>query len=115
MNRPLAIWMAFAFCAALGLAALTGLSVSVAGLERSEAEATRHAIQEENIRLALWRLDSAVAPLLAREIARPVADYADNPVDSLPSNVATQGANTATPFDCVIWHTQIWETSAFTP
>jgi len=44
-------------------------------LDRSQAEARRQAQVEESIRLALWRMDSAVAPLLARENARPAVVY----------------------------------------
>ncbi len=44
-------------------------------LERREREALAHAQQQENIRLALWRMDSTITPILAREAARPYFEY----------------------------------------
>lgn len=55
----------------LGLAGLVGISRMVVGLERREVLARSHAAQEERIRLALWRMDSALAPLVAQESSRP--------------------------------------------
>ena len=42
---------------------------------RAEAKARRQAALEENLQLALWRMDSAVAPLIAEESARPYFSY----------------------------------------
>jgi len=106
MNRPAVLWTLFAVCAALGLAALSGLSVSVVRLERSEAEATRHAFLEENIRLALWRLDSAVTPLLAQENARPLDDYTSNRrTPPVPSSFPGLDP----PPDFSLSHIQLWQ------
>ena len=44
-------------------------------LERAEARARRQAALEENLQLALWRMDSALAPLMAEESARPYFAY----------------------------------------
>ena len=44
-------------------------------LERAEAKARRQAALEENLQLALWRMDSALAPLMAEESARPYFTY----------------------------------------
>ena len=51
--------------------------VSVVALraDRAEFDASRRAVLEENARLALWRMDSFLAPLLAMEGARPVFEY----------------------------------------
>lgn len=61
---------------ALGAAVLVGALVWILrlglGLEAAEAEARRHAAQEERARLALWRMDSALATFLAAENALPV-------------------------------------------
>jgi signal transduction histidine kinase len=51
------------------------MSYSVVRLERAEADARQHAMAEERIRLALWRMDSALAPLLAQESARSYLAY----------------------------------------
>jgi signal transduction histidine kinase len=56
---------------ALALVVLLGgvgwISVTALRLERAEAEARRRAALEESVRLSLWRMDSAVLPILARE------------------------------------------------
>lgn len=43
------------------------ISASALRLERGEVQARRQAALEEAVRLALWRMDSFVAPILARE------------------------------------------------
>jgi len=75
MNRPWQTLLAFAACLAVVLAAMGWASVQVLRLDRAETEAKRVAEQEENVRLALWRMEAALAPLLAQEIARPAQDY----------------------------------------
>ncbi len=51
-------------------------------LDQAEAKARRQAAVEENVRLALWRMDSALAPLVAQESARPYFAYSSFlPVD----------------------------------
>ena len=44
-------------------------------LERLEAEARAQAHYQESIRLALWRMDSKITPIMAREAARPYFQY----------------------------------------
>jgi signal transduction histidine kinase len=74
--RPARVWSLFAVCVAVLLAALVWSSASMLGLERAERTARAQAALEENTRLALWRLDSTLMPLLARESGRPFAEYA---------------------------------------
>lgn len=75
MKRPWHIWTAFAFCLAVVLSAMSWISLSALRLDRSEVQARRQAALEENVRLALWRMDSALAPLVAQESARPYFSY----------------------------------------
>ncbi len=44
-------------------------------LEQAEQDARADARHQENIRLALWRMDSTIGPILAREAARPYFEY----------------------------------------
>jgi hypothetical protein len=44
-------------------------------LEKAEQVARADAKHQEKIRLALWRMDATVAPILAREAARPYFEY----------------------------------------
>lgn len=71
MNRRSRTWLVFAACMGLGLAGLVWISRMVLGLEQREARSRSQAAQEERIRLALWRMDSALAPLVAQESSRP--------------------------------------------
>jgi signal transduction histidine kinase len=65
----------FALCLAVVLAAMGWVSLQVVRLDRQQAEARRRAALEENVRLALWRMDSALAPFIAQENARPYFSY----------------------------------------
>jgi len=75
MKRPWHIWTVFLLCLAVVLAAMGWISLTALQLDRAETAARRHAALEENIRLALWRIDSALAPLVAQESARPYFTY----------------------------------------
>lgn len=75
MNRPWQIWLSFGLCLAVVLAAMGWVSLTALRLEREQAEARQQAALEENVRLALWRMDSALAPLIGRESARPYFAY----------------------------------------
>ncbi len=75
MFRRILLWTVFAACLAVVLAAMGWISLAAVRLERAEAEARRQTLVEERTRLALWRMDSSLAPLLARESARSAAAY----------------------------------------
>jgi signal transduction histidine kinase len=75
MRRPWHIWIAFALCLVVVLTAMGWISLATLRLDRAEVEARHQAALEENVRLALWRLDSTLAPLLAQESARPYFSY----------------------------------------
>lgn len=75
MNRPLRTWLVFAVAAGLGIAAMTWVTRSALHLERREAETRAQAAVEERVRLALWRMESILAPLIAQEAARPASHY----------------------------------------
>ncbi len=72
MMRPIVIWVAFVFCLAIVTAAMGWISHTVFRLESAEFHAVR---QSENERLALWRMDSTLMPLITRESARPAYEY----------------------------------------
>jgi signal transduction histidine kinase len=75
MSHPRHIWTAFAACACLAVAAAGWVSIRALQADASEAAARDKAIVEENTRLALWRMDSLMAPLVAQETARPYFVY----------------------------------------
>ena len=75
MNRPAIVWTVFGVAVALVFAAMTAVSVTTLRLERGQLEAQGQAELEEKVRLALWRMDSAVAPLILEESSRPYFTY----------------------------------------
>ncbi len=75
MKRRHTSWLIYAGCAGAVLSALAVVTVVVLRLERAEIKARTEAAHQEALRLALWRMDSWLAPLLAREAARPYFDY----------------------------------------
>ncbi|HPD29029.1 MAG TPA: HAMP domain-containing sensor histidine kinase [Phycisphaerae bacterium] len=74
--RPWLTWPAFVVCIAVILAAMGWHSQTVLQLDRADAAAIRRAAIEERIRLALWRMDSALTPLVAQESTWPYYAYA---------------------------------------
>ena len=75
MKRPWHVWTAFGLCLAVLLGAMGWVSLTALRSERAEAETRRQAAIEENVRLALWRMDSLLAPLIAQEAARAYFVY----------------------------------------
>lgn len=75
MNRPWHIWTVFGLSMVGLLAVMAWISVALLRLDRAEAEARWRAAVEEDVRLALWRMDSAATPLIAVESARPYFAY----------------------------------------
>lgn len=76
MKRATFTWPAFAAAAVVVLASMGWVTATVLRLDAAEAESRRRAQLEENVRLALWRMDSALAPLIAAEHARPAGAFA---------------------------------------
>jgi signal transduction histidine kinase len=65
----------FGIAVAALLAAMAAVTVTALRLDSAQNEAQRQAKLEENVRLALWRMDSALAPLLVQESSRPYFTY----------------------------------------
>ena len=75
MFRQRFLWAVFAGCLLILLTAMGWVSLAAVRLERAEAEARQRGLLEERVRLALWRMDSSLAPLLVQESARSFAAY----------------------------------------
>lgn len=75
MGHSWRIWTLFGLCVAIVLAGMSWASWTALRLDRAERAARRQAELEESIRLALWRMDSVLSPLIARESARPYFTY----------------------------------------
>jgi signal transduction histidine kinase len=68
-------WLAFGLCSAAVLVALGWMTREMLRLERAELEARVESDFQESLRLALWRMDSWIAPRIAQESARPYFEY----------------------------------------
>jgi signal transduction histidine kinase len=68
VHRPWQIAVVFVACLAVVLAALGWTSHQVLRLDRQ-------ATQEETVRLALWRMESALVSVVAQEATRPYFEY----------------------------------------
>jgi len=71
MRRNLRIRLLFLLFLATLFAAMAWISARLMDAERETAELRRLAAHEEDIRLALWRMDSLLVPIIGRESARP--------------------------------------------
>src|SRR5689334_3494281 len=86
MKRPWQIWSLFAVCvlgAGLGMVWLTQQALRADERRRmAEGEAEL----EQRVSLALWRMDTELAPILAAEVIRPPSDFRSGkkPVDPPP-------------------------------
>ncbi len=75
MSSPRHIWIIFLLCLAIVTSAMGWMTVTALRVDRAEVAARRRAAREENVRLALWRMDSTLGPLVAQESARPYFVY----------------------------------------
>ncbi len=79
MRRQWLVWLVFGVCLSVGLGAMSWISFKVLELDRNTALSRHQAAYqgqlEENARLALWRMDSMLAPIIAQENARPYFLY----------------------------------------
>ncbi|MEE9312918.1 MAG: hypothetical protein V3V10_10975, partial [Planctomycetota bacterium] len=68
-------WILFA----LGVVALTGVmawsSNQMLDMETAQQASINQKMRDENIRLALWKMDSEISPTIADEISRPYFHY----------------------------------------
>lgn len=75
MNRPWHVWSLFALCLAVAASALAWLSVTVLRVDRVANQSAAQAAVEEDVRLALWRIDTSLATVVALENSRPFFAY----------------------------------------
>lgn len=78
MARRYTVWVVYALCGCLVVLAMAWLTRKAFELDRSERLARQQAETQERMGRALWRLDSFLTPLLAREMARSQNTFTDN-------------------------------------
>lgn len=62
-------WLVFAIALVVVASVMAGVTSKLVAVERERLAAQQRAVHEEEVRLALWRLDSAATPLLSQETA----------------------------------------------
>jgi len=75
MKKPVFVWLFFVLFLCAVLAAVSWLTMVNLKLESAAKESRLHAAHEENVRLALWRLESYLKHIIDRENSRPYSDY----------------------------------------
>jgi signal transduction histidine kinase len=75
MKRPWQVWLAFVVCSVVLCASMAWLTVHAVRVDRERSAARAEAELEQRVGLALWRMDTKLAPVIAQEIARPHAFY----------------------------------------
>jgi len=95
--KQLRIWIPFSICLTVLLAVIVWTSVTMLNLERQNIEVQRKSAIEETVRLALWRLDSAITWLIAEESSRPYFDYTAGGLIKRDSNLYKDEAKRTTP------------------
>jgi signal transduction histidine kinase len=68
-------WLVFAICILAVVEGLGWVTWHALRLEKAEREARAAAAFQESIRLALWRMESEITPIIAAESARPYFHY----------------------------------------
>jgi len=68
-------WIAYALGAALTIGAMAWVSAHLVELQKRELTAGLEVRRSDRLRIALWRMDSWLTPLLAQEAARPWYEY----------------------------------------
>ena len=70
------VWLAYALSFSLVVAAMAGVSALVLQQSHQQRQTLQQDEKEELVRLALWRMDAALATLVTQESTRPFAQYA---------------------------------------
>ncbi|MDH3629007.1 MAG: HAMP domain-containing histidine kinase [Acidobacteriota bacterium] len=82
MSRAARWWVVFGACNVIVALALIWTTRVVVDLERRELAARAETDYQQSLRLAMWRMDSWLAVLFAREAARPSSDYLSPDLES---------------------------------
>ncbi len=109
-------WLIYSLCVLISTAVLIWITVLLLSLESAERQARLENQHQEDIRLALWRMDSWLAPRLAGEAARPYFEYlpyhTQQPWSMRPEDVTADDSLTPSPLlnftdDILFLHFQV--------
>jgi signal transduction histidine kinase len=75
MKRPWQIWLVFALCVLAAFGGMVWLTQQALRADERRRAAEAEAELEQNISLALWKMDTELAPIIASEVIRPPGDF----------------------------------------
>jgi signal transduction histidine kinase len=78
MKRPWQVWLVFVACVAGAAMAMLWLTRQALDADRMRRVAEADAELEQRVSLALWRMDTELAPIVAEEVVRPPSAYRTN-------------------------------------
>ncbi|MEX0792641.1 MAG: HAMP domain-containing sensor histidine kinase [Pirellulaceae bacterium] len=79
MRQPKLVLGLYLLLSAVVCGAMAYVTAAAIRLDRAETVAKAQALQEQNIGLALWQMDTQMAPILAEEAARTYLEYVGPP------------------------------------
>jgi signal transduction histidine kinase len=91
MHRPWQIWIGFGTALAVVAAGVGWLSFRALESDRAEAAARQQAAIEEDVRVALWRMDTQMSAFVAQESARSSDAWQPFGLDTLADNSRSRG------------------------
>src|SRR5262245_39840249 len=75
MKRPWQVWLFFAVCVFGAVGAMVWLTREAVDADRQRRAAQAEAEVEQRVSLAVWRMDTELAPIIAAEVIRPAAAF----------------------------------------
>src|SRR6187431_839184 len=75
MKRPWQVWLFFAVCVLGAVGAMAWLTREAVDADRERRAAQAEAELEQRVSLAVWRMDTELAPIIAAEVIRPSAAF----------------------------------------
>ncbi|HEX5470869.1 MAG TPA: hypothetical protein VFW73_03235, partial [Lacipirellulaceae bacterium] len=75
MKRPWQVWLLFAVCVLGAVAGMVWLTQQALRADERRRAAEAEAELEQRVSLALWRMDTELAPIIAAEVIRPPSEF----------------------------------------
>ncbi len=75
MKRPWQVWLVFAVCVLGAAGAMAWLTREAVDADRQRRAAQAEAELEQRVSLAVWRMDTELAPIIAAEVIRPASAF----------------------------------------
>src|SRR3954464_4336419 len=75
MKRPWQVWLLFVVCVLGAFSGMAWLTRQALEADERRRAAEAEAGLEQRVSLALWRMDTELAPIIAAEGIRPPAEY----------------------------------------